>query len=65
MYIFCLLANNRTPFSDILTFYYLVFALYFLVFFSVFTKTALLSANPQIQDFFYVYYDDEKQVTFK
>ena len=33
-------------------------------FFSVFTKTALLSANPQIQDF-YVYYDDEKQVTFK
>ena len=41
------------------------FCMIFPRFLSVFTNTALLSANPQIQDFSYVYYDDEKQVTFK
>ena len=41
------------------------FCIIFPRFCSVFYKTALLSANPQIQEFFFVYYYDEKQVTFK
>ena len=43
------------------------FCIIFSRFCSVFNKTALLSANPQIilNFFFHVYYYDEKQVTFK
>ena len=42
------------------------FCIIFPRFCSVFNKTAFLSANPQIQEFFVVvYYYDEKQVTFK
>ena len=42
------------------------FSIIFPRFCSVFNETAFLSANPQIQDFFFhVYYYDEKHVTFK
>ena len=43
------------------------FCIIFPRFCSVFNKTALLSANPQIQEFFFscLYYYDEKQITFK